>query len=127
MTFSLFGKKPRQFGETAVNKSWKTVNIFAVWAFLTALVSAHSPHDHIEAFDMAPSRENPDQEVMLTVVRGNLWRSMDRGGTWKRIVRGIDSRWELNYLLAVPTAQGTVWFLGSDGDGIFRSDDDGWT
>lgn len=62
---------------------------------------------------------------MLIVVRGNLWRSIDRGATWKRIVRGIDARWELNHLAAVPTPDGTVWFLGSDGDGIYRSNDDG--
>ena len=88
---------------------------------------AHSPHDHIEAFDLGPSRETPGEEVMLAVVRGNLWRSLDHGGTWKRIVRGIDARWELNSLVVAPSADGPVWFLGTDGDGIYRSTDDGWS
>ncbi|MCB1231104.1 MAG: hypothetical protein KDN19_12590 [Verrucomicrobiae bacterium] len=112
--------------ETSVNK------LFVVGAFLftisiAPLAWAHSPHDHIEAFDLGPSRENPDTEVMLIVVRGNLWRSIDHGARWKRIVRGIDARWELNSLAVAPTKRGPVWYLGTDGDGVYRSTDDGWS
>lgn len=86
---------------------------------------AHSPHDHIEAFDLAPSRTEPGVEVMLAVVRGNLWRSLDQGETWKRIARGIDARYELNALAVGATPDGTVWYLGTNGDGVYRSLDDG--
>lgn len=115
----------RTTGEAIVNKWWITVKILALFllAGLAPSAAAHSPHDHIEAFDIGTDRAGG--EVMLIVVRGNLWRSVDQGANWKRIVRGIDARWELNHLTAVPTAAGTVWLLGSDGDGLYRSDDDG--
>lgn len=109
-----------------MNKWWKTVNISAVFAAVAlSAARAHSPHDHIEAFDLAPVHNDSQEDTMLIVVRANLWRSQDRGQSWKRIVRGIDNRFELNRLVAVPTDRGTVWLLGSDGDGVFRSDDDG--
>ena len=86
---------------------------------------AHSPHDHIEAFDLGPSREHPDSEVLLVVVRGNLWSSSDGGKNWKRISRGIDNRWALNTLAVAPASEGAVWYLGTEGDGVYRSTDDG--
>ena len=74
---------------------------------------------------MAPSGNDPAETVMLIVVRRNLWRSTDGGGTWKRIVRGIDNRFEYS-AIAVGARKGKpVWFLGTEGDGIYRSDDDG--
>lgn len=109
----------------------KKLFAFGACLFTTALLissgSAHSPHDHIEAFDLGPSRENADTEVMLIVVRGNLWRSINHGATWKRIVRGIDARWELNSLAVARADRGAVWYLGTDGDGVYRSTDDGWS
>lgn len=127
MIFPTRTSNRRITGELIVNNWWMTVHILLALLLCAPAVRAHSPHDHIEAFDMAPSREKPETDVMLIVVRANLWRSLDRGATWKRIVRGIDARWEMNQLIAVPTPEGPVWFLGTDGDGIFRSDDDGWT
>ncbi len=109
-----------------VNK-WLATGALLLSLGLAPLLRAHSPHDHIEAFDLGPSRENPGGEVMLIVVRGNLWRSINHGATWKRIVRGIDARWELNTLVMAPAKSGAVWYLGTDGDGIYRSTDDGWS
>lgn len=114
-------------GDGLVRGWWAAGVLLLLCLGLAPVLRAHSPHDHIEAFDLGPSRETPGGEVMLIVVRGNLWRSVDGGATWKRIVRGIDARWELNTLLMAPARGGAVWYLGTDGDGVYRSTDDGWS
>ena len=104
--------------------AWFALGALA-WLSLSESARAHSPHDHIEAFDLGSSRAQPGSEVLLAVVRGNLWRSLDRGETWKRIARGIDARYEMNALAVAETPEGAVWYLGTNGDGVYRSTDDG--
>ncbi|MEM9976773.1 MAG: glycosyl hydrolase, partial [Cyanobacteria bacterium P01_D01_bin.2] len=54
--------------------------------------------------------------------RGNLYKSMDGGDSWRRLVQGLDT---LTPFSTLTVAQGQVLALGTHGDGIFRSDSGG--
>ena len=86
----------------------------------STIAGAHSPHDHIEAFELGPAGDKSDGAgyVMLIVVRGNLWRSKDGGENWKRIVRGLDNRHEIVAIACEDSAKSTVWFLKTKNDGV---------
>jgi photosystem II stability/assembly factor-like uncharacterized protein len=88
--------------------------------------SAHSPHDVVREIEVSPDYER-DQTV-FALVREHLIKSEDGGTTWRRLVRGLDNRGQLNSLEVSPQ-DGNVLYVSARGDGVYRSADGGlsWT
>ncbi|MEM1240636.1 MAG: glycosyl hydrolase [Cyanobacteria bacterium P01_H01_bin.26] len=100
-----------------------------LWIFLSLLLTiagsflpaqAHRPHDVVTQIKLSPSYSR--DRTAYTLVRGNLYKSMDGGDSWRRLVQGLDT---LTPFSTLTVAQGQVLALGTHGDGIFRSDSGG--
>jgi photosystem II stability/assembly factor-like uncharacterized protein len=104
----------------------KTIIIFlSIIIFLVIDVNpafAHRPHDVIEQIAISP--QYSQDQTLLIIVRGNLFKSTDGGESWQRIVRGIDNKHYLSSLSMSPQNTNTV-FLASLGDGVYKSENGG--
>ena len=94
--------------------------ITTVWAGSFTPVQAHRPHDVVTQIKLSPSYSR--DQTAYTLVRGNLFKSVDGGDSWGRIVQGLDT---LTPFSPLTVGQGQVLALGTQGDGIFRSDSGG--
>ncbi len=86
------------------------------------LASAHTPHD--VAIDVELSPEFAQDQTVYAIVREYLLASHDGGDTWSRLVRGLDNRAQLR-AVEVSAQDKQVLYVGSLGDGVFRSTDGG--
>lgn len=84
---------------------------------------AHTPHDVISKLEISSSYEQ--DKTLLIIVRNNLLRSEDGGYSWKRIVKGLDNRHLLSFLVISSDHSNKFLFLSSDGDGIYKSQNKG--
>ncbi|MEO0351499.1 MAG: glycosyl hydrolase [Cyanobacteria bacterium P01_A01_bin.15] len=100
-----------------------------IWIVLSLLLTvggafvpaqAHRPHDVVTQIKLSPGYSR--DRTAYTLVRGNLFKSIDGGDSWRRIVQGLDT---LTPFSTLTVAQGQVLALGTHGDGIFRSDSGG--
>ncbi len=101
---------------------------FALVLLLVAAVSnqalAHSPHDLIRALAISPAFAT-DQTIFL-VVSNTLMISNDGGGSWKKLINGLDYKEQLTSLAVSPTFnEDKTVFVASSGNGIYRSYDSG--
>lgn len=96
------------------------VALGVVWILPPA--SAHSPHDVVVDVELSPDFEQ-DQTV-FAISREYLLTSRDGGYTWTRLVRGLDNRHQPR-AIEVSAQDPQVLYLGTRGDGIFRSTDGG--
>jgi photosystem II stability/assembly factor-like uncharacterized protein len=87
-----------------------------------APASAHSPHDTV--VDVATSPQWATDGTAYAIVREYLLRSDDRGDTWTRLHHGLDNKSQLSSI-EVSQQDPSRLFVGSRGDGVFRSDDGG--
>lgn len=94
------------------------------WAGFWQPAQAHRPHDVVTQVKLSP-RYTQDTTV-YTVVRGNVFKSVDGGNNWKRIVQGLDTLKPFS-TLTIDQFSGTLLALGTQGDGIFLSNDAGET
>ena len=87
---------------------------------------AHSPHDDV--FDLAVLSREDGSSRMFVTVRGNLLYSDDDGTSWRRALNGLRHKHQLFSIATAPTDPDLV-FVGSLGEGAFRSTDGGnsWT
>ncbi|MEM9980218.1 MAG: hypothetical protein AAF808_21545, partial [Cyanobacteria bacterium P01_D01_bin.2] len=69
-----------------------------LWIFLSLLLTmagsflpaqAHRPHDVVTQIKLSPSYSR--DRTAYTLVRGNLYKSMDGGDSWRRLVQGLDT------------------------------------
>ena len=83
---------------------------------------AHTPHDDI--FDVATSPNYDNDGTVFVVSRGVLLKSTDRGTSWQRLVRGLDTEQDL---VAVEASRQSphVLFAASSSRGVYRSLDGG--
>lgn len=88
----------------------------------TGVSQAHTPHDHVEHIVISP--EFIQDQTLFIVVRQNLFRSVDGGGKWQRLVRGIDNKHEFSSL-AISRQRKDLLLLATRGDGIYSSRDGG--
>ncbi|MGB3509383.1 MAG: glycosyltransferase family 39 protein [Microcoleaceae cyanobacterium] len=85
---------------------------------------AHRPHDVVTQIEVSPNYKQ-DQTVLI-VVRGNLYRSSNGGTSWQRITQGLDNSSSIADL-ELSQQNDDLAFLGTTGDGIYRSSDKGFT
>ena len=101
------------------------LGLLLTWAFFTVDVKAalaHYPHDDIFAVEISPNYQQ-DQTLYINV-RGNLFKSDNRGDSWQKLVKGLDHQYELS-ALDISAHSPKVLYLSSLGDGIFKSDNGG--
>lgn len=90
-------------------------------------VLAHQPHDVIESIAISPNF-NQDQTVFTIMSSNNtgLLKSVNGGVYFDRIVRDIDNRGILKSVTISPGyITDNLVFVASDGDGVYRSQDNG--
>ncbi len=87
-------------------------------------VLAHIPHDYVIQVKSSPIYAQ-DKTVFI-IVRNNLFRSIDGGDNWQRIVQGLDYKYSLSSLSISPDyARDKTVIVSSYGDGIYKSEDGG--
>ena len=84
--------------------------------------SAHTPHDDIADATLSPNFL--EDGIAFSISRGILLKSVDGGLSWTRIVRGLDNTSDLVSIHVSPSEPETL-FLASNGDGIYKSTDQG--
>ncbi|MEM9807508.1 MAG: glycosyl hydrolase [Cyanobacteria bacterium P01_D01_bin.56] len=100
------------------------------WSFGGALqpalqpALAHRPHDVVTQVKLSPAYGQ--DQTAYSLVRGNLFKTVDGGQNWKRLVQGIDTLEPL-LSLTIDQENGQVLAMGTQGDGIYLSDDTGET
>ena len=83
---------------------------------------AHAPHDDVFGVDLSPYFEQ--DQTIYSIVRGSFLKSNNGGHTWKRIVKGLDNKFEL-YALKGSAEDKNILFIASQGDGVYKSQDQG--
>jgi photosystem II stability/assembly factor-like uncharacterized protein len=83
---------------------------------------AHTPHDDI--YDTTLSPTFAEDGTAFTISRGFLLKSIDRGRSWSRVVRGLDTTGDIVGVQISPKDPSTV-FVATQGDGVYRSTDAG--
>ncbi|MFP4220373.1 MAG: VPS10 domain-containing protein [Phormidium sp.] len=86
---------------------------------------AHRPHHVVTEVQISPRFS--EDETLFIVVRNNLYKSIDAGNSWQRLVDGLDSQ-NLSGL-ALSQQNRERLYLSTRGDGVYRSTDGGlsWT
>ncbi|HEV7672665.1 MAG TPA: hypothetical protein VGS22_29445, partial [Thermoanaerobaculia bacterium] len=85
-------------------------------------VDQAAPKDWIFQLVLVPGGARPDGETVIAGGRRGVWRSTDRGASWKPASRGIAVHF-VESLIVIPNPEGTV--LGTFGDGLYRIDREG--
>jgi photosystem II stability/assembly factor-like uncharacterized protein len=85
-------------------------------------VSAHRPHDVVIQVRVSPEYEN--DQTLFIIVRHNLFKSVDGGKSWQRIIKGIDAT---GFLMDLSGDQKSnqVMYLSTNYDGIYKTEDGG--
>ena len=83
---------------------------------------AHRPHDVVSEVTISPDYQQ--DRTLFIVVRGNLFKSIDGGNAWQRIVNGLDGGTRFSSLSISPSNK-QVLFLSSLDGGIYQSQDEG--
>ncbi|HXU31110.1 MAG TPA: hypothetical protein VN851_11080 [Thermoanaerobaculia bacterium] len=81
-----------------------------------------SPKDGVFRLAVVSGGPLPGSETVIAGGRRGVWRSTDRGATWKPASRGIAVH-SVESLIVIPNPEGTV--LGSFDDGVYRIDRSG--
>lgn len=106
-------------------------NIFTclTWVFLlwTTSLFAHSPHDHIEVLGVPPDYATHGK--FFVVVRGMLLVRQPENDSrpWQRVTTGLANRRPFTAMTFAGDLSSGSAFLSSDGDGVYRSIDEGKT
>ncbi|MEO0539325.1 MAG: hypothetical protein AAFZ80_00505 [Cyanobacteria bacterium P01_A01_bin.105] len=110
---------PRHFGRTLLLGLLSLLLTCGLWGGQPAV--AHEPHDVV--VKVLTSATYSQDQTLLMLIRGSLFRSTDGGESWTRIVQGLDNKF--NFVdLAVDLERGTA-YLVSPGDGVYASADGG--
>lgn len=101
--------------------------IIVIFSYMCLLINtprawAHTPHDDV--FQVVISPEYQKDKTLFTIVRGNLFKSEDRGRNWQRIVKGLDHKHRL-YTLDISAQTPQKLYLASLGDGVYKSQNGG--
>lgn len=83
---------------------------------------AHRPHDVVTQVALSP--DYGQDQTAYTLVRGNLFKSIDGGDHWQRLVQGLDNRHPFS-TLSIDDQTGRVITVATRGSGIYRSDNGG--
>ena len=91
---------------------------------VTKSVSAHSPHDVIDALALSPNFYQ--DQVLFVAMSASLRKSNNGGYAWQGIGNGLDNKFLFTDIAVSPSysADGTL-FVSSDGDGIYKSVNEG--
>jgi photosystem II stability/assembly factor-like uncharacterized protein len=85
---------------------------------------AHRPHDVIEQIELSP--DYGKDRTLFIVVRNNLFKSTNGGESWRRINRGLDTKFFTPLSsLAISQLNPQVLFLSSQENGAYKSEDGG--
>ncbi|PSF38656.1 hypothetical protein C7H19_03885 [Aphanothece hegewaldii CCALA 016] len=91
---------------------------------------AHIPHDVVIDTKVSPNYAQDKTVYHIVEIGlnswGNLFKSEDRGRSWKRIEEGLDNQYNLSSL-AISAQSPENLFLSSFGDGVYRSKNSGET
>lgn len=98
------------------------VSVFLAAAFcFTPPASGHIPHDVIG--DIAISPNFMIDNVVYSIVRNDIFKSNDRGLTWRRLTQGIDTASAPN-AVAIASKLPSTLFISSNA-GIYKSENAG--
>ena len=117
-------------------KKFFAFRFYLIWmVFLIApqcanisVVSAHSPHDVIDAIVLSPIFEKDN--TLFIIISDHLRKSTNGGASWKELVNGLDHKNLLSAISISPAFErDQTLFVSSDGDGIYCSKNGGnsWT
>src|SRR5262245_10464309 len=85
---------------------------------------AHSPHDNISALALSPAYSQ--DQTLFVIIGDHALKSMDGGGSWKQLIKGLDNKFVLSSLgISSDFDTDQTIFLSSKGDGIYKSQDGG--
>jgi len=86
---------------------------------------AHRPHHVVTDVQISPGFS--ENQTLFILVRNNLYKSINAGDSWQRLVDGLDSQ-ELSGLALSKQTRDRL-YLSTRGDGVYRSTDGGlsWT
>jgi photosystem II stability/assembly factor-like uncharacterized protein len=85
-------------------------------------VLAHRPHDVVAQVEVSPTFSQ--DRTLYIIVRNNLFKSVNRGNSWVRLTKGLDSHGELKSL-AISNSDKNTLFISAQGSGIYRTEDAG--
>jgi photosystem II stability/assembly factor-like uncharacterized protein len=90
---------------------------------------AHTPHDVIDAIEVATPANGKDI-IFIINCHYRLLRSQNCGVTWTTLVSGLDNRYAFTDIASSPNFRSNhTLYVSTDGDGIYKSEDggDSWT
>lgn len=83
---------------------------------------AHRPHDVVTQVRLSPDYQ--ENQTLFIIVRLNLFKSIDGGKSWQRIVNGLDNQGVFQELSG-SNKNDKVMYLSSYLDGIYKTEDSG--
>ncbi len=98
------------------------ISLIYSYFYAIAPVSAHRPHHVVIQVRLSPEYEN--DQTLFIIVRHNLFKSVDGGKTWQRIVNGIDAMGRL-IDLGGDNKNNQVMYLTTDYGGVYKTEDGG--
>lgn len=85
---------------------------------------AHRPHDVIEQIELSPNYGQ--DKTLFIIVRNNLFKSTNGGESWRRINKGLDTKYFTPLSsLAISRRNPQVLFISSQENGAYKSEDGG--
>ncbi|MGK7932181.1 MAG: WD40/YVTN/BNR-like repeat-containing protein [Microcystaceae cyanobacterium] len=114
-----------------INILWKTLlfTLLIITSLLGIQVQpsfAHRPHDVIEQIAISP--DYGEDQTLIIVVRGNLYKSNDGGQSWQRLVKGFNKLYRSPTPimdLAMAQSNKNTFFATTEWNGIYKSNDGG--
>ena len=85
---------------------------------------AHRPHDVLEQIELSPNY-GQDRTIFI-VVRNNLFKSINGGESWRRISRGLDTKFFTPLSsLTISQQNPQILYISSQENGVYKSEDGG--
>ncbi|MEO1402532.1 MAG: glycosyl hydrolase, partial [Cyanobacteria bacterium J06635_1] len=115
-----------------VSSSWvarlgQVLSLVLLWSALLLVWQpqpawAHRPHDVVTQIKLSPAYDQ--DQTAYTLTRSNLFKSIDGGAHWQRLVQGLDNLHPIS-TIAIDAQRGQTLAAATRGNGVYRSDNGG--